>query len=806
MRCCVKIIGIVILPGFLCIHSACANVYSSTPSADTHIRGGSPSGLNYGIAWRLLAGGGGGTEFYRGIYKWSLPTEINGAQVQSATLTFKIHSNTTGGDYYIGGITQDWVEGTQWGNLPPPPPDGATDVTSDGSTPWPYLAPLTQQAGGNYQYDTQTVPQLASTGDDQVMGTVVFDVTELVQEWADGRGNYGLALAGVSPQGYMLVFSRETRYGPTLDITYLTKKPYLQADLIQDGYVNLIDAKDLAGKWLFTGPGLEPDFDDSLDVDFLDYAKLADYWQACSDPDSGNCWGNLMHAADIEAGDILCADINQWVGQFTVKVKDRNQQPVTNALVDVSFSGVHTAGDSGVTDGNGEVVLTTDCSSGVGITTAQIENISKSGMWYDPYMNTASSESIYGGRPLLIEFGQGAPDARMLLQNLASFESYLPFDGLVIPVNRDIYAGRYNTTYIGDLHPQYWPISTTAFRNISVSWIDYYNTILDLQQIHAQAQKFKHNFVLLECYHPGLLWTGGNGFYMDWFDDNYWNIVENNLSSLAKIAFMGGCEGIFFDIEHYGATGFWSASELMAAHPSRPQDFDSWRVQVKQRGQEFIVAVNDEFPAIKLILSYGSGITHRYNSGGTSAEQFAFYNPSQGAETNVAYGLISAFIDGMLLGADPNTEIIDGYESSYYFKEQWEFDVGRDVVLNKCRSYSEHPELYTDKVRMGGALYLMSSDPAKSFTTQQANDSVRMGMTASDRYLWLWNERSTFWIQGGAGGTPLVPDYAMVFSSDPADLTTPGTVGNAMWNDFSGLPQNMIDAVTTGKNQALGQE
>jgi hypothetical protein len=46
----------------------------------------------------------------------------------------------------------------------------------------------------------------------------------------------------------------------------------------------------------------------------------------------------------------------------------------------------------------------------------------------------------------------------------------------------------------------------------------------------------------------------------------------------------------------------------------------------------------------------------------------------------------------------------------------------------------------------------------------------------------------------------------MVFSGDPADLTTPGTVGNAMWNDFSGLPQNMIDAVTTGKSQALGQE
>lgn len=45
----------------------------------------------------------------------------------------------------------------------------------------------------------------------------------------------------------------------------------------------------------------------------------------------------------------------------------------------------------------------------------------------------------------------------------------------------------------------------------------------------------------------------------------------------------------------------------------------------------------------------------------------------------------------------------------------------------------------------------------------------------------------------------------MVFSGDPADLTTRGTVDDAMRDDFSGMARDMIDAVTTGQNQAPGQ-
>ena len=548
--------------------------------------------------------------------------------------------------------------------------------------------------------------------------------------------------------------------------------------------------------WMLSGPGLDGDLTDDESVDELDLYAFVLQWLACSDPAFG-CLDNLIHISDINGiRDTNSVEPTEWNGKFEITVNDRNDLPVAGATVDYTLSGEHTATGSATTDSLGIARVTTDYSDNAGScsVTLTVDEISKTGKFYDYGINTADSFTIISGRKL-IEFGQGTPDAKTLRQNLASFESYLPFDGLVIPINRDIYAGRYNDTYNGGLNPDYWSISTTAFRDVPISWTDYNDTILDLQQVNAQAQKFKHNFVRLSCYHPGMLWTGGHGFFMDWFDDSYWSIVENNMGALAKIAYEGGCEGIFFDTEEYGATDFWDAAILAAEYTSRPSDYASWRAKVKQRGQEFIEAVNSEFPGIKILFTFGPS----YAWHGSPPE----YIP--GTIPTGEGSLVPPFVDGILLAADANTEVIDGFEFSYYYKSQGQFDNARDIVLDKCKSFSEHPDLYAEGVEVGFGLFLNSALSHLTFTPQQATDSVRMGITTSDRYLWVWNNRTTFWIQGGPTGTPIVPDYAMV-GGTVAELTTPGTVNNAMWGSFSGMEQDMIDAVTTGKNQAMGPE
>jgi hypothetical protein len=778
--------------------------YDATPEKDAMLRagGGPGSGLNYGITPQSFCGIAGGSEWVAGIQQWVLPGDLSGATVNSATITYDLYpfsgSGAIGVVAEVLGLTQSWLEGTCTGG-DDAACSGASDLTFDGINNWATAFGDTD----GVVYDTDAV---SATYTEATPGTLTFDVTALVQQWADGSlANNGVKIkrANISGDGTIGVWNKEAgdSVGARLHIDYSLASPcmpYLQADLDGNCFVNFRDVALFAMDWMLSGPGLDGDLTENESVDEVDLYAFSLQWLACSDPTFG-CLDNLMHIAGITGiRETDCVDPTAWKGDFEVTVNGRNDLPVDGATINYTLSGVHTATGSALTDGLGIATVATDCSDDAGSVTLTVDRISKSGHFYDYGINATDSSSVISG-PLLIEFGQGSPDARMLAQNLTSFESYLPFDGLVIPVNRDIYAGRYNTTYIGGLHPQYWPVSTTAFRNIFVSWIDYYNTILDLQQIHAQAQKFKHNFVLLECYHPGLLWTNNEGFFMDWFDDNYWNVVENNIAALAKIAYMGGCEGIFFDTEEYGATDFWNVDALAAAYPSRPQDYASWRAKVKQRGQEFIEVVNNEFPGIKIILSFGSSMAWHANGA-----QPTSYTPGLVPDV-IEGGLIPPFIDGMLLGADANTEIVDGNEPTYYYKTQSQFDKGNNIVLEWCKSFSEHPDLYAEKVRSAFGLFLTNTNPNKpSFTTQEATDSVRIGLTTSDRYVWVWNERVTFWIQGGPGGIPLVPDYAMVDSDDPADLTIPGTVDNAMRDDFSGMEQNMIDAVTTGKNQALG--
>jgi hypothetical protein len=74
----------------------------------------------------------------------------------------------------------------------------------------------------------------------------------------------------------------------------------------------------------------------------------------------------------------------------------------------------------------------------------------------------------------------------------------------------------------------------------------------------------------------------------------------------------------------------------------------------------------------------------------------------------------------------------------------------------------------------------------------------------SCRYVWVWSEVQSFFIKGGPAGDPLVPDYAAVDESgDPAQLTEPGTVDNALRSRYYGVPQFVIDAIDQGKAQAF---
>ena len=400
-------------------------------------------------------------------------------------------------------------------------------------------------------------------------------------------------------------------------------------------------------------------------------------------------------------------------------------------------------------------------------------------------------------RPLLIQWGQVTPDARLMRKHVAHWEVYLPFDGVVIPINQKRYAGRYGTTSANALPPEHWPVSHTWLGGRRARMEDYQHTIDDLKA--TPFTKFKHNFIPMTCF-PRM------GFSLDWFNDEYWETVLHNARILARIAKQGGCVGLWLDTEQYGRAAVWNYPALRKALPDPPREYDAYRRMVRRRGKQLMRAINDEFPGCHFGLAYGTCAVHWAMSGYGPAK-LAAYDPPAGVDfSGHRYGMVAHFVDGLIEGADNRTKIIDGYELSYYYKTEDAFAVAGPVVHEKCKAYSAIPRLYGERIELALGLYQLRTDK-NIFTPAETTEAVRLAMKYTDRYVWVWNEASNFWIKGGPGGKRLLADKPGVDSDnkDPAHLTDQPTPENAMAKRYHGAPQAYIDAVTKGKAQGLAR-
>ncbi len=92
-------------------------------------------------------------------------------------------------------------------------------------------------------------------------------------------------------------------------------------------------------------------------------------------------------------------------------------------------------------------------------------------------------------RPLLIQWGQVTPDTKLMRAHVEYWESYLPFDGVVIPMNQKRYAGRYGSTSANVLDVSHCPVQTTALGGDRADMADYEHAIEDLLAINFK--KFK---------------------------------------------------------------------------------------------------------------------------------------------------------------------------------------------------------------------------------------------------------------------------------------------------------------------------
>jgi|GEM_PF-662565 len=316
---------------------------------------------------------------------------------------------------------------------------------------------------------------------------------------------------------------------------------------------------------------------------------------------------------------------------------------------------------------------------------------------------------------------------------------------------------------------------------------------------------------------------------MDWFSDKDWETVLAKTQFVAKAANAAGCVGLMFDPEAYG-TSPWTYPRQQHA---KEYTYTQYAEKVRQRGRQFMEAMQSEMPSIKVLTLYGYSLIYSYSqdpaNGSDPAKRAAAF---QGK----SYGLMLPFLNGMMEAANKGSQLIDGNEHSYYYETPIEFEEARKVMRGGARvnvpdslkaEFDEHH-------RAGNALYpdhLYALRPERKYissymTPQQQNKwfehNVYYSLKNSDEYVWLYGQHMNWWTGKGlptgmvdainsaksklAKGQPLGFDTAKIFQEANANEQQIyfGAI-NQLKAPASGAPRKGNDAVYTHSKFAFLQ-
>jgi len=307
----------------------------------------------------------------------------------------------------------------------------------------------------------------------------------------------------------------------------------------------------------------------------------------------------------------------------------------------------------------------------------------------------------------IIEWGWDEPDTKFIRENIEKMEQ-LPFDGLVFHV---VDAKGDNFVW------QMW-----GGRKFELSELQH--SIDNLQA--TKFRRFTDLFLRVNV-------TPGN---VDWFDDGAWSVVLHNFAVAAQIAKQGGSTGFMFDVEQYNDAPFHYGKQKHAGSKS----FADYQAKVRERGQEWMRAVNQHYPDITILLTFGYRIAQPTAGGQRQDSQ---------------YGLLADFLDGMLDACSPETNLVDAWEYSYPYKAEEQFQEAYETIREKSAEWTAVPDNYRRHVQAGFGLWMDCSwqqvgwstdDFSKNhFTPAEFEAAVRSALTQSDRYVWIYTEQPRWW-------------------------------------------------------------
>lgn len=269
-----------------------------------------------------------------------------------------------------------------------------------------------------------------------------------------------------------------------------------------------------------------------------------------------------------------------------------------------------------------------------------------------------------------------------------------------------------------------------------------------------QSNTFTDNFIFLRSTPP----TAAYGNFTSWSDDQFWAQVNRNAARMARLAKDSGLKGLFLDPEQYdpGHVPIWWCQEMAPKDfpgldpnvvcaegtDGEPQVPVKYRELLRRRGREFMLSILNEYPDITIISTFG--------------HSFVQFVARTQLHAGFVGGILEAiqdrnarfFHDGIEVyrNVEPEKlyrEAMGGFTGSFteYWGNGWYYAVNKPVQ---------------QKYELGALpFWLDRGQPPQPSPTPTGSgpvypeatkigDVIRRMLSTSDRYTWLYSERTSF--------------------------------------------------------------
>ena len=357
-------------------------------------------------------------------------------------------------------------------------------------------------------------------------------------------------------------------------------------------------------------------------------------------------------------------------------------------------------------------------------------------VWFSAVFSTVSAQTIHETpAKKFVEFGWHSPYLSQYVAQPKKYETEL-FDGISLKIAEDVTGG-----YVFRVRDWEKVSAKRQAQELAIA--------KRIGQIESKDERF-------------LVLYGAS--QMDWFSDDDWAVVENQIEFAVSVAKASGCIGILWDPEPYGSNP-WKYGD----QPGKSEhSFEEYEAVVRRRGAQFMRAIQSRWP--EAILFSLRELSDFQSGSPFSAGLFPLPEKKEATSIlrNGYWSLHIPFIVGMFEAIENPARVIDGNEDAYYYTSAQEYDrirttlqVDALVVIPpelrlKYRSHFEIGQAVASNYVSGDYRDLFKNG-ASAFTADLKDDqrlkwmehNVYHALRTSDEYAWFYSEDKNYFTGKG---------------------------------------------------------